>query len=174
MKKLVLVMMLLLSFSVMAAAQDAPALEVFGGYSFLRCDTGSDDIACNLSGWSGSAAINANRYIGGLIEFSGNYGTVNEETLRIHSLLVGPRFTYRMEKVTPFAQMLLGVVRENAADSLTNRFGMTFGGGIDVNITDRIAIRPVQAEYYTIKVQNEFTKNFRYSAGVVIKLGDRF
>ena len=39
MKKLVLVAVFLLGFSVMAMAQDAPKVEVFGGYSLVLVDT---------------------------------------------------------------------------------------------------------------------------------------
>ena len=40
MKKLVLVAVFLLGFSVMAMAQDVPKIEVFGGYSLILMDTG--------------------------------------------------------------------------------------------------------------------------------------
>ena len=39
MKKLVLVAVLLLGFSIVAVAQDYPKVEVFGGYSYFRMDT---------------------------------------------------------------------------------------------------------------------------------------
>ncbi|HSW39369.1 MAG TPA: outer membrane beta-barrel protein [Acidobacteriota bacterium] len=173
MRKLVLVMLILLGFSVMAAAQDTPAVELFGGYSFMRCDTDDEDVSCNLSGWNGAAAINGNRYVGAVVDFGGAYGDVDGSDLSIHTIMVGPRITFRTGRATPFGQILMGNARDSVEGVTTNRFAMSFGGGVDVNINDMIAIRPVQVEYLTIKVLGDYTDNMRYSAGVVFKLGSR-
>ena len=64
MKKLLLVAVLLLGFSVMAVAQDTPVVEIFGGYSYFRPDTQEDDFDLNMHGWNASVAINGNKYAG--------------------------------------------------------------------------------------------------------------
>ena len=76
MKKLVLVAMVLMGFSVMAVAQDPPKVEVFGGYSFVRVDTTTNFGApsgndLNMNGWDVNVAFNGNKWLGFVADFSG-------------------------------------------------------------------------------------------------------
>jgi hypothetical protein len=51
---------------------------------------------------------------------------------------------------------------------------MTAGGGVDFNVSRHIAIRPFQGEYFLTKFSdgnNNRQNNFRYSAGIVFRLG---
>lgn len=179
MKKLVIVAVFLLGFTVVSMAQDVPAVEVYGGYSFFRCDTQGDDASCNLNGWDGSLSMNANKHVGVVADFGGYYGKVGDDLgINVHSVMVGPKITFRSSKVTPFVQALFGyghvqvkegpVVREKEND-----FSMAFGGGVDINLNSLIAVRPVQLDYFSIKSAGDFLNNFRYSGGIVFKLGSR-
>jgi opacity protein-like surface antigen len=53
-----------------------------------------------------------------------------------------------------------------------NAFDFLIGGGIDIPVTEKITIRPMQVEYLLTRFGNDFTKgnnnqsNFRYQAGV--------
>jgi outer membrane protein OmpA-like peptidoglycan-associated protein len=191
MKKLMLFTVLLCGFSAMAIAQGVPRFELFGGYSYNRCDTeefsqGSLDSACNLNGWNASIAVNANKWAGIVGDFGGHYGSIDlngnganswDKTadIQIHSVMIGPKFTLRMKRISPFAQALVGwgkpTIKEGP-DLLVkdNDFAMAFGGGLDININDYFAVRPVQVDYFPIKSGNSITDNFRYSAGGVLKL----
>ena len=83
MKKLVLVAVLLLGFSIVAAAQDYPKVEVFGGYSYFRMDTitnfgaPSGEADLNMNGFDINVAINGNKWLGFVVDFSGAYGTLD-------------------------------------------------------------------------------------------------
>ena len=197
MKKLVLVAVLLLGFSAMAAAQDAPAVEIFGGYSFLRMDTatafgapsGYGDL--NLHGWDANIAFNGNNWLGFVADFAGHYGTMDTSydygqpagslvswaDISLYSIMLGPKVTLHRGKVTPFLHGLFGYAHGKAKElgsSVTeNDFAMAFGGGLDINLSDRVAFRPAQVEYFTIKSarSGNFSDNFRYSAGLVFRFG---
>ena len=185
MKKLVLVAVLLLGFSVMALAQDVPKVELFGGYSFMKCDAGAGntDVSCNLNGWDISANFVGNKYLGILVDLSGYYGQATDQSrgfgpdVKFHSFLFGPKFSIRSGKVTPFMQGLFGVAHINADLGTTttseNEFAMAFGGGLDVHLNDTIDIRPAQLEYLASKSDSDFLNHFRYTAGIVFKLGKR-
>src|SRR5215212_8687459 len=89
-----------------AAAQEegTPKAEVFGGYSYGG--SGSH-------GWDGSAAFNANRWLGIEADLGGLYMSIDtpdsSERIRTHSFLFGPRFSARRSRhVTPFAHVLFG------------------------------------------------------------------
>lgn len=186
MKRLMVFTLLFLAFTVAAMAQDTPAAEIFGGYSYFRLNNtgpeGTDDVS--LNGWNASLAINANRWAGFVADFSGYYDTNTEldAKLKIHSFLFGPRFTARMDRISPFVQVLFGASRFSANSIDTDEeyaagtnFALAFGGGVDIAVNDTLTIRPAQFEYVGIKDEDdgEFGNNFRYSAGIVIRLGSR-
>jgi len=171
MKKLLLFAVILLGVSALAVAQDVPRAEVFGGYTYLRCDTDDVNSACNLHGWNASAAFNGNKWLGAVADFSGHYGKVVDTDLNVYSFLFGPKVTFRTAKATPFIQALFGTSRIGLDDSSEWQFAMTFGGGLDINVNDKIAVRPAQVEYFTTKNGSDFADHFRYSAGIVFKIG---
>jgi opacity protein-like surface antigen len=184
MKKVLLVAMLVLGFSIVAVAQDTPAAEVFGGYSYVRPDTQGGDVDLNMNGWNLSVGIPGNKYLGFVADFGGLYAkegsNENDEIkYRAYTAMFGPKVTVRLGKVTPFVQALFGYARltgrsfQEVQVLRENDFAYTIGGGIDVNLNSLVAIRPVQVDYLGIKSNGDMTHNFRYSAGVVLKLGKR-
>jgi len=184
MKKLLLIAVLLLGFSVMAVAQDTPVAEIFGGYSYVRPDVDEDEDTLNMNGWNASVAFPGNKYLGFVMDFGGVYGSIEDDgdediNVRVHTVMFGPKFTARMGKVTPFAQALFGYARMTAKSfqevqlMRENNFAYSLGGGVDINLTDMVAVRPVQIDYLAIKSQGDKTHNFRYSARIVLKLGKR-
>jgi opacity protein-like surface antigen len=180
MKKLVLATVLLLGLSATAMAQDVPLAEVFAGYSFNRCDIASGS-TCNYDGWNAAVDFNFNKNWGAVIDLSGYYGWRTGGKLawadqKAFNFLFGPRYTFRTKKVTPFLQALVGINHVNPEKiySVQNNFSLAFGGGVDVNVTDKISIRPVQLDYFTNRIVfNGFSDNIRFSTGVVFKFGKR-
>jgi opacity protein-like surface antigen len=177
MKRVTLVAVCLLFISAIAVAADAPQVEVFGGYSYLRCNIGDSDVSCNLNGWNASVVFNAPKYIGVVADFGGTYGTVDDVDTKIHSFLFGPKFAVRKDKVTPFAQALFGVAHSKksvAGVSLSSDsdFAMALGGGLDINVGKKMAVR-VAPEYLMTRREGETSNDFRLSAGIVLKLGNR-
>lgn len=178
---------MLLALPLMAQAQDeAPKVEIFGGYSYLRTD---DDLSTDqdLNGWNASFTTNISRWFGVTADFSGHYGNIPVTTgvnadFNTHLFTVGPRFAYRnFERVTPFGHVLFGAVRQDA-DFLTSTgrvsfndstFAMVVGGGVDLKITDNIAFRLFQTDYVLTRFNDDNQSNFRASTGVVIKLGEQ-
>lgn len=178
MKNLMLFCVLLCGLSAMAIAQTVPKSEIFGGYSYKRCENeGHGDADCNLHGWNASVSVNPNKHVGIVGDFGGHYGKVADAVdLKVNSIMIGPKITIRTPRVTPFVQALFGYAHVTAklgpvVAGKGNFFAMAFGGGVDVNVSEYFAVRPVQADYFTIKTGNNFTKDFRYSGGVVFKLG---
>jgi opacity protein-like surface antigen len=179
MKKLVLVAVLLFGFSVLAVAQDVPAAEVFGGYSYLRADTQLSDVNLNMNGWNANIAVNANKYVGVVAEIGGYYGTIeNVADVKAYTVMFGPRISVRKGRVTPFAQALFGFAHISGDVSgvnvaKENDFAMAYGGGVDISVNKLISIRPVQVEYLGVKSGQDLLNNFRYSAGIIFKIGKR-
>jgi opacity protein-like surface antigen len=164
-------------FSVAASAQEeAPKIEVFGGYSYLHLsDQGVSD---NLNGGSASVSYNLRDWLGkdwlGIVgDFGVYHGGPSSINGRITSYLVGPKVAFRqMGKVTPFAQFLLGGARLSSGSFSENDFAITLGGGADYRLTERWGVRLIQAEYMLTKFTdggNNRQNDARISAGVVVR-----
>ena len=168
----------------LAKAQEEPStLEVYGGYDFARSNANPKingvppSESFNANGVSGQIEYNANNWLGLVADFSG-YAVARRGFATTYqvSYLSGPRINLRHGKVTPFAHLLLGGAW--AEDGITfgsvTAFGMTAGGGVDIGVSRHIAIRPVQAEYFLTKFpdgNNNRQNNFRFSAGLILRLG---
>jgi opacity protein-like surface antigen len=201
MKKLsFLASLLVLCLPLAASAQEvAPEVEIFGGYSLLRVDPGSvpgsPDIGkLNTHGFIVSMAGNITKHVGIVSEFS--HFTKSDSAsnilgdpslsgidlkLRMSTLLFGPRATLHRGKVEPFVHALFGTARASAESSALGLssgdaaygFAYALGGGFDVKVHNNFAIRLGQLDYLGTRVGGEGLNNFRYSVGVVIRLGDR-
>lgn len=162
---------------------DFPHEELFLGYSYLHVSLGANLPKADFNGASGSFAYNFNRYLGLAGDFggyrAGDYAGQNISTSAV-SYLFGPRLSYRNDsRLTPFAQLLLGGAHLGSGIIPTskNGFAMTAGGGLDVGVNRRFAIRVLQLEYFLTRINPgvagdpDHQNNIRASSGVVVRWG---
>ena len=102
--------------------------------------------------------------------------------------LFGPQFNFPMVRKRLFGEALFGGANTGAYGSLfkaanvtglsahNNGFAMAIGGGIDIQISNHLALRPAQLDYFLtryewkqIGINNQ--SNFRYQAGIVFAWG---
>lgn len=158
-----------------AAAQDVPKAEVFGGYSYA---------GEGAHGWDASVAGNVNGWLGVVADASGQYTGLEapgvRERIRTHSLLFGPQVSARRgRRVTPFARALFGAshVSTEAVEAgqrfsfSDTSFAVALGGGLDVTVSDRVAVRVAQLEYVRTSFFGETQHKGRLSFGLVFRLG---
>jgi hypothetical protein len=104
------------------------------------------------------------------------------------SALVGPRFSYRNllgERVTVFGHALAGLDywRLNCDFTLAGKKmgaagdkfgpGIAIGGGVDVNVNEKFAIRVIQADYYMTRQMERWMNNANLSFGIVFRVGEK-
>ena len=173
-----------------AGAQETPAVpkaETGFNYSFTRISRGSSTPSFNANGGSGYAAYNVNRVLGVVVDMGAYHnGNAANQDATMFTYLFGPRFNWRMSRVTPYAQALAGGARvwtsmDDPATGLSTRsgqngFAAAFGGGFDIALTDHLSVKPFQMEYLMTKAEgvfnnNNLQNNMRYSAGVVFRFG---
>jgi opacity protein-like surface antigen len=190
MKKLLfLASLLALCLPLAASAQEvAPKVEIFGGYSYLRADNIG---GVNAHGFNTSLAGNITKHVGVDGEFSrfdtstsiptqvlGIRVPVNSSVL---TYLFGPRIVLHRGKAEPFVHALFGGAHGHykipTAELTDNAFAFALGGGLDVKVNNNFAIRAAQVDYLGYKLDylraKLYRNNFRYSTGVVIRLGNR-
>jgi len=176
----------------MAGAQEAPprpVAETGFSYSFTRFNPGAATPSFTASGGSGYVAYNVNRVLGVVADFGGyhNGNPANQDATMV-TYLFGPRFNWRMSRVTPYVQMLAGGARVSTsvtdpatglfASSRHNAFSTAFGGGLDIALTNHISVKPFQMEYLMTQADSVFNNNsvqnnLRYSAGFVFRFGKK-
>jgi len=174
-------------------AQQRPAWEVFGGYSFERSDVREyykstpiiytfRDRYINLNGWEISVTENhgSTRWFGGTLQVTGHYkspvvlGTKNNE--KMFSILYGPRFSHSMGWGTPFGHILFGAARAQVTVSpgphaSETSFAAAAGGGLDINLGSKAAVRVLQVQYSPMNQVGTKNHKFQASAGIVFRLG---
>jgi hypothetical protein len=103
--------------------------------------------------------------------------------------LFGPLLRIPLPVVKPFGEVLFGASSTDAYTNLTNSidvnggtistpsqhpFTLAAGGGVDVSVSHRVAIRVGEFDYVLTRYTNPLTNsssqnNFRYTGGVVLK-----
>jgi hypothetical protein len=172
-----------------ARAQHSPVLvapfEVAAQYSYIHASPDNANGGLNLNGASGSFAYNfSDRFSAvadvGAYRFAGLPDGLDST---MYTYVFGPRFSLRKyDRVIPFAQVLVGGIRLNAnsgdVNAGKNGFAMAIGGGVDLRLRPRFAIRLIQAEYLLTRLANvsggSATQNdLRISAGVTFRFKNR-
>jgi outer membrane immunogenic protein len=169
-----------------ASGQIAEKMEVGANYNYVRSNAPPGDCGCfAVNGGSGWFSYNLNHRLALVGEVGSGYASnINSTTsdLTLTSFLAGPRYSWhRRDRVAPFGQVLLGGA--HASGALTpgssglvasaNSFAMTIGGGVDVILTHRLALRAVQADYYLTRFDNggnNHQNNLRIGTGIVFRI----
>jgi opacity protein-like surface antigen len=157
-------------------AQDVPKVEVFAGYSWA---------GGNFHGVNTSVTGNVNKWFGVTADFSGHYGNELEGPILVskdaHTFQVGPRFSRRGKRFTPFVYALVGATRFHESATIAGQhlshadtgFTTTVGGGLDVTVSDRVAIRAFQLDYFRPNFFGEAHNRARLAFGLVFHIGKK-
>jgi hypothetical protein len=173
MKRLLWLVPAILIFCVAAKAQDVPAWDVYGGYTFVRANLGGTSF--NLNGGGVAATQNLNDWFGGRVEFNALGGTVDGTNVALQTITYGPVFTYRkFNRLAPFAHLQLGAVHADAGylgiSEGAFKFAMSGGGGVDYALNDKIAVR-LQGDYLMTRFLNMRQDNIQLTVGLVYRIG---
>ncbi len=172
MKKFAWLALALAFVAIPSRAQQTPAGDVSGGYSFFRIG------GVNMNGFNASAAYNANSWFG----VAGDFGYYHASPLGVGvstlTYTFGPRFTYRKsDKVAPYAQALFGASHFSASfggvGATVNPFAFAIGGGADIALgSSKVALRP-EVDYFGLRASGSTANCVRISIGIVYHIGSR-
>ena len=208
MPKIIVIFATVLTFALVAAAADVPQMEAFLGYNYVRFNPNSGLIpSFNASGGGGQIAYDANTWLSGVVDIgavtNGSIGALGIDNT-VLNFVAGPRVNYRhYSRFTPFAQVLFGGAYSTASVQVgvatlppgislfpgagisarlhasNTGFAMLAGGGLDIKVGERIAVRPIGVDYYLTRLPSLLTgdttnrNNFRYSAGISFLFGEQ-
>ena len=170
-----------LAFGAAANAQETttPQFEIGASYSWLHVNSADDAFHRTGNGGSGYIEYNINSTVGLVADFGGYANTrsgINDDAM---TYLFGPRFNWRHSRLTPYVQFLFGGAyawTPGGPTSTQNGFATAAGGGLDYQVSNHLAIKPIQVEYVMTQFPSALgfgshQNDLRYSAGVVFRLG---
>lgn len=161
-------------------------LEIAIGYSYLRSNANPGQCGCfNMNGGNVQAALHLYRGFSFVADLTGETAASVQNVglgLSLVSFTAGPRFSHSFRRrFTPFAQSLFGAVHgfdsyfpvAAGPTGAATDFAMIAGGGLDIPISRRLAIRPIEADDLLTRLPNggnNVENNLRLSAGLVIRI----
>jgi outer membrane immunogenic protein len=165
-------------------AQEAHSGDAAANYQWVRANAGPGHCGCfGLNGGGVSGSWNFHGPWSLVTDFSAQYigsAPSTGNSLTLTSYLAGPRYQlpqpwlHGSHKPQPFAQILLGAAHAGGgvAGVGDSSFGFAtrIGGGLDVPITPRFALRVVQLDYYLTtfaNATNDHQNNFLIGTGIV-------
>lgn len=159
MKKLIGVAVFVVMVSLLAAAQEIPGPEVYGGYQYTRTDGGGHG-----QGWNTAANFYFTRWIGATADFSGVY---NHGSLYTYTF--GPVVSTHKNNFSPFAHALFGGARASSGGVSDSGMAMMFGGGLDFG-NKKLAFRAVQFDWLMLRSNGVTSKNnMRVNTGLMYR-----
>jgi len=187
MRKLSVLFIAVVMLSLCAFGQEKA--EVYCGYSLFRLDGNLAPADRNLNGWDAEIGGKIMPFLSIVGNVGGQYHTQrvlgSDVKTNTYEFLAGPRVSFQAGKVTPFAHVLVGLVRSKAdltnlgaGTATDNNFGAALGGGVDIKVSPFLSLRPVKLDYLLVKTDSNqvtdangnpisHTNNLRYSAGIV-------
>jgi opacity protein-like surface antigen len=179
--KIVVAACVVLLFASFAAAQVPTSGNVFFGYSYYNADLSTLGRS-NLSGWTGSLEGRVFPHVGMVADFSQTFGSESvtilcpgppcpSQSISAHeyNMLFGPRVSFSVGKLRPFAEALFGVGHVGTNDAGSNTSLATgLGGGVDYRIFRPIALR-FEGDYLQTRFYSTTQNNLRLSTGIVFR-----
>jgi outer membrane immunogenic protein len=172
-----------------ASAQSGSRVEVGLDYNYVRSNAPNGGCGCfGLNGGSGWVAFKFSRslaVVGEIASQTASNISSSGADLTLTSYLAGARYSWtHAARFAPFAQALVGGAHaggtlapgNSGLPGSANAFAMTAGGGLDIGLTRRIALRALEADYYLTRFDNgvnDHQNNLRIEAGVIIRIGGK-
>ena len=172
---------------VLATAQTdiQPKDEVFGGYSWLH-PNGNVDFGYRVEdipvGFDASNVyyLPAAHNLGVLFDGSGHFH--GSEDTNVGYILGGLQYKWHTDTFSPFVRAFVGVARISPPTYIDEwQVAAGGGGGFDLNITHRFALRLAQVDYIYSNYHAKVTffgspqwNSIRLAAGIVVNLGDYY
>lgn len=189
MKLLAASLLIVLTTGVFSTRVHAQALPASGGlnmdlgatYTTIHANEGPGQCGCfYMSGGTLEFAVKNDRNVAFVTSFSGTHAdNINaiEQTLTLYTLLEGVRYSVdHGGRFVPFGEAAIGFAHTTSNYVLyknTSAAAAQVGGGLDLHISRRFAIRAAQVDYLFTSSpngQNNFQNEIRYGAGIVYHL----
>jgi outer membrane protein OmpA-like peptidoglycan-associated protein len=163
---------------------DATRFDLSIGYNNIRANAPPGGCTCfDLNGGFISGAVHLTDWLAIEGEFTGGHSSNISplaQGLTLTTFTAGPRFSYGFHRFTPFGEVLLGGAHggdsyfpsATSSSPSASSFAVSTGGGLDIGLTPRFAIRAFDLRYLRTSFPNGVNNEqnqLMIGAGLVIK-----
>lgn len=167
----------------------APRFDLSLGYNNIRANAPPGGCDCfDMNGGYVSAGFHVKNWLSIAGEFTGGHAnniSLLGQNLTLMTFMAGPRVARNGHRLVPFGQVLFGGAHgsdsyfptSTSSTSSASSWALSSGGGLDVNLTHRFAIRALEVQYLRTALPNgtnDAQNHFMIGAGLVIKFGGRY
>ena len=153
-----------------AIAQEKPVFSLSAGYIYLNADQHTGNRA-SFNGWYAIPQYHLRSSWSVIGEVTGFYGSSTGKSTNIHSYTAGPVYSFSTgTRLTPFLFGELGDARTSAPGKITNALAAIFGLGLNVKMTDRVALQIVPGEYVLTAPSAGVLHNYAAQVGLAFNL----
>jgi peptidoglycan-associated lipoprotein len=167
----------------------APRFDLSLGYNNIRANAPPGGCDCfDMNGGYVSAGFHVKNWLSIAGEFTGGHAnniSLLGQNLTLMTFMAGPRVAHTGHRIVPFGQVLFGGAQgsdsyfptSTSSTSSASSWALSSGGGLDVNLTRRFAIRALEVQYLRTALPNgtnDAQNHFMIGAGLVIKFGGRY
>jgi outer membrane protein with beta-barrel domain len=177
MKKLALLLGLTLAAQTALQAQTGyPGADVFSGFSYMNADGGGGPRQ-NFVGWQAGFGGNFTRSLGIVGDFGGQYKSISGVSVSLYQYLAGPQMNFHFPGSTAFVHALVGGASARGSygglSASSSGFALGLGGGLDVGVSKRFAVRVFQVDYVPAHLSGSWQSNIRIGVGITARLSTR-
>jgi len=175
--------------SALSQSKPPAGWELGAGYNYVHTNAPPSGCGCfPMNGGIASVTRQVNPRFGLEAEINGvNNGNVNAtgQSLKLFTYVAGPRYRFApTRRVSPYAQILVGASHASgglygagtSSSGTANAFATSLGGGIDMALSQHVALRLVQADYLLTLLPNGVNSrqnNVSLSTGIVIRFATK-
>ena len=136
--------------SVLAQNRDYPKWDFTAGYTLNHFEPPPPQNRFVMQGFTGAIGWNFRRWAALEGDVTYTTKTLNGTRRSLLSFIAGPRFTKRFtnSRAQPFVHALYGGGHLSGYSGGTNGWVGKMGGGVDFVVSDHVAIRAFQFDYY--------------------------
>lgn len=160
--------------------------DLSAGYNFIHANAPPGSCDCfNMSGGFVAGNFQLSQWLGITGEFTGQHGSKISslgQNLTLTTFMGGPKVSWAHMRYTPYGDFLLGGAHAGnswfpsgtSGSSSASSFAYATGGGLDLNLSPRISVRAVDAQYLHTAFPNgasQFQHQLRLGAGIVLHFG---
>jgi hypothetical protein len=156
----------LLLLSCLPAAAQSRQFSGSAGYNYQNSDQGHG-VHANLNGWFAAAQFDFNDHFSVVTEMDSYYGRVQGASATQQNFVIGPQYTFRADeaKLRPYVYLQAGDQRSSAGN-VEHAFDLQAGGGLQVNLTQRLALQLTPAEYNFAYPEAGATHSYSAKVGI--------
>jgi len=156
------------------------------GYNFIRANAPPESCDCfNLNGGFVSGEFQLSPWFGLAGEVTGEHSSkisVLGQDLMLTTFTAGPKISWSHVRFTPYGEFLLGGAHAGdsyfpsgaSGSSSASSFAFSTGGGLDLNLTQHISLRAVDAQYLHTAFPNGANgvqNHIKIGTGIVFHFG---